>query len=99
MKKISVLVAILFAAIFCQAQNKQQDTASQQPPALITPAIVGKALNEAYQKFGEDAGKFLTKEHWDATMNILSVYLKAALDAVSKKEQPAKKEPAPANKN
>lgn len=98
MKKTFILVAILFAATFCQAQNTTTQTPPPQP-ITVTQEVLVKTLNEVYQKFGEETGKFLTKEHWDATMGVLSVYLKAALDSLSKKEPPVKNEPTKASKN
>lgn len=88
MKKLMIMAVILFTAFFCQAQA---DTTKKEAPKVAAPVAktedkLTSILNQAYQKFGQDTGKYLTKEQWDMTMNILSTYLVAAMEAYNKKE-------------
>ncbi len=91
MKKVILTLAIVFAACCANAQAPTQPkdtTKKEQVPAKQDKLT--EIISQAYQKFGEETGKYLTKAQWDQTMAILSDYLRAAIEAYKKEEVPKK---------
>ncbi len=92
MKKVLFTLALAISFCFAQAQT---DTTKKEP--VKAPATEAKpadklstVLTNAYKAFGDETGKYLTKAQWDQTMYLLSEYLKAAIEAYYKKEEPKK---------